>query len=125
PNWIRSRELSNDPRVEPADHLFRLFIGPDTSHRLRDDEALAAARVTLADGATITRHLRAESDGWAEAAELSMARGLPFSAELDGFTAEMLAGVDGSGPVGAVLDRFAAAHDAPVERIRASGLAIV
>ncbi len=124
PNWIRSRELPNQPRVKPEAHVLRLFTGPDLSMRFSDDNALAAQRLAIVNGATINTHLRMEPDGWAEAAELELAEGLPFAAELDSFTAIFLAQLDGSTPLGEVLDGFARANDAPPERVRASGIRI-
>jgi len=104
--------------------VLRLFTGPDHSLSLPDDEALAAEHLALAEGATINRHLRMGADGWAEAAELTLDEGLPFSAELDAFTASFLAQLDGSVPVGEVLDAFAREHNAPPDRVRASGVRI-
>jgi hypothetical protein len=122
-NWIRSRELPNGPRPEPAEHLARLFAGPDLVESLNDD-ALAAQHLALAPGASITTRIGREPDGWAEATELGLERGIPLTAELDRFTAELLAQLDGSRPLGAVLDEFAEQHDAAPARVRASGLAI-
>jgi SAM-dependent methyltransferase len=125
PNWIRSRELTNEHRVDPAPHLLRLFTGMDASARLAGDDALAAARVALVDGATITRQVRVDGHVQTESAGLSMARGLPFAAELDGPTAGLLASLDGQRAVGEVLERFAHDRAAPPERVRVSGLVIV
>lgn len=125
PNWIRTHDLSNDPRVEPADHLLRLFTGVDLVQDLRADADLSAQRITLTDGATVTRHVRAGRDRWHQAADLSLARGLPFTAQLDGFTAEMLIRLDGSRPLAEVLDAFARERDLPIGPVRASGLRIV
>ena len=123
-NWVRSRELPNHSRVRPEAHMLRLFSGPDLSASLPDDDAFAKERLALVEGARIDTHLLMELDGWAEAAELELTVGLPFSAELDAFTALFLAQLDGRATLGEVLDEFARANDAPPDRVRASGVHI-
>ena len=124
PNWIQSRELPHEAREAPEDHLLRLFTGPDLSARLHDEASLAQARFTLADGAVITTRLELGPDGWTETAQLALERGIPFTAGLDRFTVDFLAGLDGRRTLGDVLDAVAAAHDVAPERVRASGHAI-
>ena len=124
-NWIRSRELPNEPRERPREHVERLFTGPDAAERLATDEAAADARVELVEGATLERMLRRGTDGWLESASLTLAVGIPFSAELDGFTAMFLAQLDGSYPVGEIVAALAREHDASEERLLASGTEIV
>jgi hypothetical protein len=123
-NWVRDKELPNEPRERPAEHVLRLFTGVDLSERLADDDALAAQTLALADGAVIESQLRRGSDGWAEAVDLTLAIGIPFSAELDRSTADLIADLDGSRPLGEVLDWFADARGAPPERVRAGGVAL-
>jgi hypothetical protein len=124
-NWVRSRELPNEPRERPSEHVERLFTGPDAAERLTTDEAVAAARVQLVEGATLERQLRRGTDGWLESADITLSVGIPFSAELDGFTAMFLAQLDGSHPVGEIVTALAREHDAPEERLLASGAEIV
>ncbi len=123
PNWIRSRVLPGGSRATPADHVSRMFSGPDRSAAL-SDAAIADQALQLAVGATITTRLRRIPDGWAEAADLSIDPGIPFSFDLDGFTAGFVVRLDGTRSLGDVLDGFAAEHDAPPERVRASGVRI-
>jgi hypothetical protein len=123
-NWIRSKELPNEPRTNPEAHLLRLFTGVDASIARPTDAALASLRLALAPGAMITTHLRLGESGWAEAADLTLEQGIPFSAELDRSTAELMTQLDGTRSLGEVLDGFAAQHDAPPERVRASGLGV-
>ena len=61
-NWVRDRELPNEPRERPADHVLRLFTGLDLSNRLVDDDGLAAQTLALAEGAVIESRLRREPD---------------------------------------------------------------
>ena len=122
-NWIRSRQLPNAARNAPADHVLRLFTGPDVSNRL-SDEALTAERLRLAEGAIIMTQLRLGPDGWIDTVEMSLDRGVPFSAELDSFTAGFLAQLDGTRTLGEVVDAFATSHDAPPERVRGSAVRI-
>ena len=121
-NWVRNRELPNEPRRRPEAHLLRLFTGQDLSSDLASDDALAGLRLALAPGATITSRLRRREDEWAEAAEFTLDEGIPFSAELDSFTAQFLARLDGTTSLGDVLAAFAVQHQAPADQVRASGL---
>ena len=124
PNWIRSRELPGGSRHDPADHLLRLFTGPDASAEL-SDEALAETRLRLADGAVIRTEHRLDPDGWAETFEMGLRRGIPFTGS---------AGPDDECvpcparwraiSLGEVLDAFAASNDAPAADARASGVPI-
>jgi hypothetical protein len=123
-NWVRSRELPNLPRERPADHVLRLFTGMDAVEALGGADGLLDARIRLAEGALIERRLRREADGWSEAAGLTTSVGLPFSAELDGFTAAFLAQLDGTHPLGDVVTALAEAFDAPTDRLLESGTAI-
>ena len=70
----------------------------------------------------IESRLRREADGWAETIDVTLAVGIPFSAELDRSTADLLVRLDGRRPVGEVLDDFAQEHGAPRERVGAGGL---
>jgi len=124
-NWVRSRELPNEPRERPSEHVERLFTGPDAVERLATDEVVAASRIELVEGATLERQLRRGADGWLESADITLSVGIPFSAELDGFTAMFLAQLDGSHPVGEIVTALAREHDAPEERLLASGAEIV
>ena len=124
PNWVRNHELPNGARQDPEAHLLRLFTGPDLSNAMATDDALAGQRLSLAPGATITTHLRRVEGGWEEASDLTLERGVPFSAELDRFTVDLVAQLDGSRPLGDVLDAFATQHEAPAARVRASGLGL-
>jgi hypothetical protein len=124
-NWIRSRELPNEPRERPEEHVERLFTGPDAAVALATDEAVAEARIALVEGATLERRLRRGPDGWLESADITLALGIPFSADLDGFTATFLAQLDGDTPLGEIVEELARAFDAPAERLLASGAEIV
>lgn len=124
-NWVRNRELPNEARELPHAHVERLFTGPDAAERLAADEAVAAARVELVEGATLERRLRRGPDGWLESADVTLSIGIPFSAELDGFTAMFLAQLDGSHTVGEIVTALAREHDAPQDRLLASGAEIV
>ncbi len=119
-NWIRARELPQGARSDPAEHVLRLFAAQDLL-RATADEALLALPLRLAEGAAVARRLRRTGDGWEEEAELALVRGLPFSAELDGFTTELVVRLDGSQPAGALRDELAARHDADRVRVRAAG----
>ena len=121
-NWVRDKELPNEPRERPAEHVLRLFTGPDLSDRLADDSALAAQRIALAGGAVIESRIRRDADGWSESVDVTLAIGIPFSAELDRSTADLLVQLDGNRPLGEVLDAFAHDRGAPAERVRAGGL---
>lgn len=123
PNWVRSRELPDSSRHDPADHVLRLFTGLDASADL-SDEALAAARLRLADGAVIRTEHRLVSDGWDETFEMGISRGVPFTAQLDQMTSAFLSRLDGSLSLGEVLDAFAVSNDAPPAEARASGVRI-
>jgi hypothetical protein len=122
-NWIRSHELPNGERTQPAEHVFRLFTGTDQAIAVSDD-ALADERIALVPGATIATRVRRDGDGWDEADELVLGRGIPFRAQLDPATADLLRRLDGSQPYGDVLDSFADAHDAAIDRVRTSGFAL-
>ena len=50
PNWIRNRQLPNEPRSQPADHLLRLFTGTDFAIAATND-ALLDEHLALAPGA--------------------------------------------------------------------------
>jgi hypothetical protein len=125
PNWIRSREIPSEGRRQPEDHLLRLFRGVDASVALPVDAMLGDLRVVLAPGAMVTTRLRFDGGEWAQAAELNLERGIPFTAELDRSSAELVVGLDGRRTLDDVLETFAAEHDAPRERVRASGFAMV
>ena len=122
-NWIRNRELPNDPRAHPAQHVLRLFTGQDVL-AAHSDEELAAARLRLAEGVVIERRLRRGADGWEEGAALTLTEGIPFGAELDGVTAAFLSQLDGSSTLAAVVEQLAEAYDVPTERLLASGILI-
>ena len=124
PNWVRGRELPPEPRTDPAAHVARLFAGVDASVAHGTDDELAGLHLSLVAGATIDTHLRRLRDGWSEAFELTLASGIPFSAELDRLTTELFSGLDGRRPIGDVLRAFAASHDAPIERVQRSGLGL-
>jgi hypothetical protein len=122
-NWVRSRELPNDPREQPAEHVLRLFTGQDVL-AAHSDADLAGARLSLAEGVVIERRLRRSADGWEEGAELTLTEGIPFNAELDGVTAAFLTQLDGSGTLEAVVEQLAQAYEVPLERLMASGIRI-
>ncbi len=123
-NWARTRELPAVPRERPVAHVMRLFTGVDAAESLADDAAVQRGRFALVEGALIERRLRRDPSGWAEAASLTTTIGIPFSAELDGFTATFLTQLDGTRPLGEVVTSLAEAFDAPADRLLASGSAI-
>ena len=122
-NWIRSRELPNQARDRPADHVLRLFTGPDASAGW-PGAILEAQRLVLADGTIIDTRLRHGPEGWTENTTLQRAEGIPFVVGMDRTTADFLGQLDGSRSLGEVLDAFARAHDGSPDRVRESGAKI-
>jgi hypothetical protein len=119
-SWVRARELPSGRRVDPSAHLVRLFAAQDLLAETPDD-ALLDERLALVEGAVIETRSRRGADGWEQSAELRLETGIPFSAELDRFTAEVIAQLDGARPARETLFSLAREHDAdPDAVLRAS-----
>ena len=123
-HWVRTHGLPGGHRTRPEAHVLRLFSGPDLSDRLSTDDALAKEHLSLAEGSVISSRNRFGDHGWAEANELTLDVGIPFSAELDRTTAEFLLELDGTRALGDILAAFARERDAPPQPIRVAGLAV-
>ena len=123
-NWIRMRELPSGSRSRSDEHLLRLFTAQDFA-RARTDAELLRERVALVDGAVISTRTRRDGDGWSEEAELGLTVGIPFGAELDRFTAELIAQLDGGRSAGDVLHALARTHGADPDAVVGAGPRLV
>lgn len=88
-----------------------------------DDAQLLATPLAVSSDARITHELapHAEQTGWqVESATLRLDTGLAGRARLDGFTSQLMMGLDGSTPAGAVIDAVAASLGVTPEDARSA-----
>ncbi|MDZ5443194.1 methyltransferase [Micromonospora sp. 4G57] len=111
-------------RVEPpmGDHIAAWFDRQDWL-RVRDTDALLAARYRAAEGLQLRQEATMGDEGWAvDRQVLAMPRGLRWSEEIDPLVLALVGGADGRLPLRDQLALLAAAHDvAPGELAEAAG----
>ncbi len=114
-NWVRAIEVPSGPTGPAGDQVLRLFEARDRRDGLADDETVLGTRFTAAPGLRLS--LRAER------ATVELEAGIGFAAPLPAAVAERIASLDGSRPLGEVVEGAEAA--ATARRLFALGLLVV
>jgi methylase of polypeptide subunit release factors len=97
PNWIRSTRMPARRLQRSSEQLERIFGVHDYLVGLADERELLDERLRVADDVTVDQRLWLGEDGWQlRAAEMSITRGMRFTAELDDVTTALVLGLDGT-----------------------------
>jgi len=120
-NWVRAIEVPGVPTGGAGDQVLRLFEARDRREELADDEAVLGMRFAAAPGLRLSRQARGAklTD---ESAKVELEEGIGFAAPLPAAIAERIASLDGSRPLGEVVDGEEAV--ATVRRLFALGLLV-
>lgn len=113
--WYRADDVPETMSFPAGTDIARGFEAQDFLAATGDD-ALMATRFRLAPDVRLDQQYRAAGGGWeAVASRLRRVEGLQWSGAIDAYGAAVLAGCDGSRPIGQVLDDLAASlgADAP------------
>ncbi|GAB3145411.1 methyltransferase [Micromonospora sonneratiae] len=110
---VRVEDLRQPVQPPLGDQIAAWFDRQDWL-RVRDTEALLAARYRAADGLRLRQEATLGGDGWAvERQVLSMPHGLRWSEEVDPLVLALVGGCDGQLPLRDQLALLAVAHEAP------------
>jgi hypothetical protein len=118
PPWVRARSVGTIPVAPAGDQVWRLFTAGDFLDGIADREAFLNQRFVLDDAVRIEQVVRLRDGNFeVEQALLHLEHGLPMVAEIDGYTAELMAAlqqepvlaraieaVDGAAPAGVDAD---------------------
>ena len=113
-NWVRAIEVPGGPTGAAGNHVFRLFEARDRRDELADDEVLLGMHFAAAPDLRFGRR--------AGHATVELEAGIGFAAPLSVAIAEQIATLDGSRPLGEVVDGVGAA--ATVRRLLSLGLLV-
>jgi hypothetical protein len=121
PEWVRAAELPNEPRVEPAPHVERLFANGDALAALAGPGDLLDRAVALVDDAVVV----ARTSRGGDELSLTLSRGIPFAAELDRFTATFVSALDGRATPRDVVAALAAERGGDADRLAAAAVPVL
>jgi hypothetical protein len=97
PNWIRTTRMPARRLQRSSDQLERMFEVHDYLAGLEDERELLDARLRVAEDVMVEQRLRLGDNGWQlRAAEMSITRGMRFTAELDDVTTSLVLALDGT-----------------------------
>lgn len=113
-NWVRAIEVPSAPTGPAGDQVLRLFEARDRRDQLADDETVLGTRFAAAPGLRLSVR--------AERAKVELEAGIGFAAPLPAAVAERIASLDGSRPLGDVVEGAEAA--ATARRLFALGLLV-
>ena len=95
--WLEAQQLPQAALRPAGKHVRKLFETHDRLAELDPDAALLDRRLRVADDAVVTQDTRFAEGRWqAESLTLRLESGLPFSAELDPPTAQLIRELDGT-----------------------------
>ena len=104
PNWIRSDEVLGSPIGPSSDLVLRIFANQDYLERLEGDDALLEDAFRLTDRHRLEQIVRLkEGDLQVEATMLVLEDGLEFRGPVDAVVLDVLAGCDGTRPLGELV----------------------
>ncbi len=107
-NWVRSTELPRRGLAQASAALERMISAQDFLAAADTDERLLERRFRIADDATLEQKLAREQGQWVlREAELRLEGGLAFTAGLDARAARVVAGLEPTRPLRAVLEEAA------------------
>ena len=113
-NWVRAIEIPAPPTGRAGEQVHRIFEARDRRDELADDETVRATRFAAAPGLRLTKR--------ADRAKVELEAGIGFAAPLPATVAEQIASLDGTRPLGDVIDDAEAA--AIARRLFALGLLV-
>jgi methylase of polypeptide subunit release factors len=113
-NWVRAIEVPGGPTGAAGDQVLRLFEARDRRDDLADDQAVLGMRFAAAPGLRLSRR--------AERSRVELEAGIGFAAPLPADIAEAVTALDGSRPLGEVVESADAA--ATARRLFALGLLV-
>jgi methylase of polypeptide subunit release factors len=97
PNWTRTTQMPARHLERAGEQLERMFAVHDYLAGLADERALLDERLRVADDVAVEQQLRLGEGGWQlRAAEMSITRGMRYTAELDEVTTALVLRLDGS-----------------------------
>jgi methylase of polypeptide subunit release factors len=97
PNWIRTTRMPARRLQRSSDQLERMFEVHHYLAGLEDERELLDARLRVAEDVMVEQRLRLGDNGWQlRAAEMSITRGMRFTAELDDVTTSLVLALDGT-----------------------------
>ena len=97
PNWIRTTRMPARRLERSSEQLERIFGVHDYLAGLEDERTLLDERLRVADDVAVEQQLQLGENGWQlRAAEMSITRGMRFTAELDDVTTALVLGLDGT-----------------------------
>lgn len=114
------------PVVQPVGALLPGWIERQRWLAGHDDVALVGARLRAGPGVVRAARERPEAGGW-ETTELTLVQeaGLRWEVPTDAAVSALVAGCDGTAPLGLLLDLLATAEGAPVAAVTAAALPVV
>jgi methylase of polypeptide subunit release factors len=97
PHWIRTTQMPARHLERAGEQLERMFAVHDYLVGLADERALLDERLRVADDVAVEQQLRLGEQGWQlRAAEMSITRGMRYTAELDDVTTALVLRLDGT-----------------------------
>jgi len=123
-NWVHFERVSSEPSMPLGDAMLHRFA-------LRDqplsDEQLRNSRLQVAEGVQLTQIVEFADQQWRRPHMIRMeqASGLRLVVELTPEVADFVTELDGSKPLGEMVDRLAQETQAPPEKVQAECLSMV
>jgi methylase of polypeptide subunit release factors len=114
-NWVLAIEVPGAPTGPAGDQVQRIFEARDRREELADDEALRATCFAAAPGLRLTQR--------SDRAKVELEAGIGFAAPLPAAVAEQIASLEGTRPLGEVIDGADAA--AIARRLFTLGLLVI
>jgi hypothetical protein len=118
-NWVREDELPQDRLAAASDHILRVFAAQDL---LASGTDLLGERLALAERTRLEQSVVLRGGSWTvDRITLTLEEGLGFRAVIDGPTAQLLAGLDGTRTVAEVAGGLAQAAEPVVQQLLGAG----
>jgi hypothetical protein len=119
-NWLRFDDLLSSPIGSSSDLVLRVFANQDFLEALADEEALLAQAFRLVERHRIEQAVRLRDEGYEVGSTvLVLEEGLEFRGPVDGLVLDVLAGCDGTRPLGRLCEEAAEGHGLDAGEARA------
>jgi hypothetical protein len=107
PNWVRVDELPIERLETAGDQILRVFAAEDFVRATGDEAAILRERFAVVERHRVEQTLRCRDGGLTiDEVTLVLDEGLGFRASLDRYTIALLPQLDGTRPLGDVLERL-------------------
>jgi hypothetical protein len=123
-NWVHFERVSSQPTIKLGDAMLRRFTIRDQP---QSDEQLLKSRLQAAEGVQLRQIVEFTEQQWRRSPRIQVIQtfGLQLIHELTPDVAEFITKLDGSSPLGELVDGLAREAPVPREKVQAECLSIV